>query len=168
MLIVEDLHWCDESSLEFIGDLLARGRTTSLLVVMTARPEFIPAWPTSRDFETRDLEGLERVHVEHMLAALSGDQTVAPELADRVVERAAGVPLFVEELVRALRESGQLIAGTRGEAIPSSLNGILRARLDRLGPALGLIQTAAVIGMESDPALLNIVCGLDDATLDDV
>jgi predicted ATPase len=161
VLAVEDLHWCDDSTLEFIGLLIARLTELPLALVMTARPEFVPRWPADGPVQNVALDGLARPQVENMLAELSPGTALPPAVSARIVERAAGVPLFVEELARALQETHGLNADT----IPGSLDSLLRARLDRLGHARELIQTAAVIGMESERPLLQKVSGLDDAAL---
>lgn len=170
----EDLHWIDDSSLAFLGVLIERLARLPVLLVMTTRPEFVSPWPARASLHLRTLEPLLRPDVERMLRDLTGGALPTPALAQLIFERAGGVPLFVEELTRSLVESGQLIEnGDRLDArvplrdlsIPGSLHGLLLARLDRLGPARELIQTAAVIGRDAPYRLLHAVAGLDEVTL---
>lgn len=162
VMVVEDLHWCDDSTLEFVGRVIAHLDALPLLLVMTARPEFTAPWPNCKQAQIATLEALPRPDVEHMLAQLSEGEGLPPALRARVIERAGGVPLFVEELARVLLETGAHGA----DAIPGSLDSLLRARLDRLGTARDLIQAAAVIGMQCERPLLQRVSGLDAAELD--
>ncbi|MGQ0620436.1 MAG: AAA family ATPase [Panacagrimonas sp.] len=170
----EDLHWCDESSLEFLGVLLERLPRLPLLLVMTTRLEFSAPWPASGTLNLRSLDPLPLWEVERMLDSLAGGAALAPNLSLLIFERAGGVPLFVEELTRSLIESGQIVehAGQLAArvplgdlAIPVSLHGLLLARLDRLGAARELIQIAAVIGREVPYRLLQLVTGLEEPVL---
>lgn len=174
VIAFEDLHWCDDSSLEFLGVLIERLPRLPILLVMTTRLEFTPPWPTRATLHLHRIEPLPLWEVERMLGALAGAATLAPSLSLLIYERAGGVPLFVEELTRSLIESGQIIERADtwearvplGQlAIPVSLHGLLLARLDRLGTARELIQMAAVIGREIPHRLLQLVAGLDEATL---
>lgn len=174
VLAFEDLHWIDESSLDFLGVLQMRLSRLPVLLVMTTRLEFSAPWPENQTLHLRALEPLPLWEVERMLGALTGGAKLAPALSLLVYERAGGVPLFVEELTRSLIESGQIVEREGqlaprvplGElAVPGSLHGLLLARLDRLGVARELIQIAAVIGREVPLRLLLLVAGLDEARL---
>ena len=174
VLAFEDLHWIDESSLDFLAVLQTRLPRLPVLLVMTARLEFNPPWAENQTLHLRTLEPLPLWEVERMLGALTGGAKRAPALSLLVYERAGGVPLFVEELTRSLIESGQIVEREGqlaprvplGElAVPVSLHGLLLARLDRLGVARELIQIAAVIGREVPLRLLLLVAGLDEARL---
>ena len=175
VLAVEDLHWCDESSLDVIGAVLARVERLPLLLVMTARPEFLPPWPIAAPpLHAYSLDTLEPAEVERMLADLGDGIALAPALRRLILERAGGVPLFVEELLRSLRESGQLTVNEgRLEAnvaagdlhVPATLSSLLRARLDRLGSARELVQVVAVIGAECSYRQLQLVSMLGETDL---
>lgn len=169
VIVFEDLHWADDSSLEVLTLLLDRLADQPILLLMTARTEFVPRWPANPQPSTQLLDPLPRDDVEHMLDSLTPDTPLSDPLKTLIRERAGGVPLFVEELARALLDSGQLIEREKQLAldipyqqlaIPDSLQGLLMTRLDRLGPARDLIQTAAVIGRELSYRLIELVSAL--------
>jgi len=161
VLVVEDLHWCDASSLELLGRLVAQGATARVLLLMTARPGFEPPWPARENTTTLSLPRLTKRQARDMIAALDGGSLPAGTL-DALVARADGVPLFVEELTKSLVQPG----AARGvEAIPATLADSLMARLDQLPTAKDVAQRAAVLGREFSYPLLAAVSGLDEATL---
>lgn len=167
VLVFEDLHWSDEASLAFLGALMSDLASRPILLLMTARTEFGPPWPPRMPLARCVLDPLPQADVNRMLSDLTERAPLSPALAALVHERAGGVPLFVEELARELIETAHSASGVLPDArsVPASLHGLLLARLDRLGPARELIQTAAVIGREVPHALLQAVAGLDDSTL---
>lgn len=162
MLVFEDLHWADDSTLDGLGLLLKQLTDMPVLLLMSARTEFVPRWLQHRWLRFQTLDPLPPADVERMLDTLGDQGAVPPALRALVLQRAGGVPLFVEELSRALIESG----APNLHSIPTSLRALLMARLDRLGPARELIQTAAVVGREVAHRLLAPVSGLDAASLD--
>jgi len=174
VIAFEDLHWTDASSLDLLGVLLEQLATVPLLLMMTARPEFTSPWPARSHFAAATLHPLRAAHAGQMVGSLSGDRPLPAAVHKTLLERAGGVPLFVEELTKSLLESGQLVERD-GElelqsmieqlSIPSTLQGSLMARLDRLGAARDLIQTAAVIGNEIPHLLLQLVADLDEPQL---
>ena len=159
LLVVEDAHWADPSTLEAVH-LIVRG-SSPVLVVLSARPEFAD----STQFQPQ---------AHFTLARLTGDQArelveLLPESAeiypaqfDALVERADGVPLFLEELARGLAEGADL----PGEALPTTLAEVITTRLDRVGEAKRVAQAAAVIGRVFDRPLLIAATGIDVPTLD--
>lgn len=175
ILVFEDLHWMDASSLTLLGTLLERLADAPLLLLMSARPEFLAPWALRPPLSLLALHPLAADAAARIVRTVSGGRALPPDAEAMLIERAGGVPLYLEELTKALLESGQLIE--TGEAwqpgnplqtlrVPDSLQGSLMARLDRLGPARELIQIAAVIGREVSRRLLLLVSGLDEAELD--
>ncbi len=161
VLLVEDLHWCDPSSLELLGHLIAQSATARVLLLATARPEFTPVWPARSNLTTVQLARLTKRQARDMVTALGGPELPADTL-DALVARADGVPLYVEELTKAVVEPG----AARGlETIPATLADSLMGRLDRLSASKEVAQRAAVLGREFAYPLLAATAGLDDATL---
>lgn len=174
VVVIEDLHWADTSSIDCLMLLMERLASQPILLLATARPEFAPPWPGGARFATIRLEPLPGEDVSQMLEGLTRGRRVAEPLRRFAFERSGGVPLFVEELIRTLVESGQLVdsdgqlglaPGVRPDGIPHSLRALLMARLDRLGAARDLLHTASAIGREFSYALLERVCGLDAVRL---
>src|SRR5262245_4409327 len=161
VLLVEDLHWCDASSLELLGRIIAQSATARVLFVATARPEFTPPWPTRSNLTTLQLARLTKRQAREMVTTLLGE-TVPAETLEALITRADGVPLYVEELTKAVVERG---ATRSADAIPTTLAGSLMARLDRLSTAKEVAQRAAVLGREFGYWLLAAVADMDDAGL---
>ena len=155
IVATEDLHWADPSTLELIQLLVEQGATARLLLLYTARPEFHARWPLRAHHTQITLNRLSARNVRMMVEEVAARKALSQETVAAVVERTGGVPLFVEELMRAVLES----ADTRlaGREIPVTLHDSLMARLDRLGPAKEVIQVGAVIGSEFSYELLHAV-----------
>jgi tetratricopeptide (TPR) repeat protein len=154
-IVLEDLHWADASTLEVVQLLVEQRPTAHLLLLCTARPEFHPQWPLRAHHTQITLNRLSARNVREMIAQVAARHALAGETVDTVIERTGGVPLFVEELTRAVLESGG--AKLAGREIPVTLHDSLMARLDRLGPAKEVIQIGAVIGSEFSYELLHAV-----------
>ncbi|TFG95184.1 MAG: hypothetical protein E4H11_05450, partial [Myxococcales bacterium] len=163
LLVVEDLHWADPSTLELLGILTDQVATTQVLILLTARPEFRPPWgPRSHVTQTM-LGRLPRAHTMQMIERLSGGRSLPAQVLDQLVARSDGIPLFAEELTKTVLESG----GTSGDehegsrsaslAVPATLQDSLMARLDRLGSAKGVAQLAATLGRQFSYELLSAV-----------
>lgn len=170
LLVLEDVHWSDPSTLEFLARLARRVGEKRLLVMVTLRPELQPGWFKHDSIEQIFVQPLERDLVDEMIRELLGAASAPEKFVDWLVDRSGGVPLFVEELIRTLREGGQLTQALSGvfdlgDDIPLTLQGVLTGRLDRLGPAKRVAQVASVIGREFDVGLLKRVIGLDEARL---
>jgi len=161
VLLIEDLHWCDPSSLELLGHLVAQGQTAHLLLLATARPEFTPPWPAGEHLTTLPLARLSERETRDMVMTLAGEALPGPIL-DALVARADGVPLYVEELTRSVVEPG---TAHSVEAIPATLADSLMGRLDRLSATKEVAQRAAVLGREFAYPLLAAVAGLEEAAL---
>jgi tetratricopeptide (TPR) repeat protein len=176
VLIVEDLHWADPSTIELVGLLVAQVPMVPVLLIITQRPDFEPSFASQPHLAVLPLNALSQKHVDSMVASLAGGKTVPRNIRDHVLERADGVPLFIEELTRSVLESDLLEEGDTGWettdplphfAVPDTLQDTLEARLDRLGPAREIAQLAAAIGRDFSQALLAEVSGMDPAELDE-
>ena len=161
-LAIEDVHWADPTTVDFIRGIAERGAQVPLLLLVTARPEFRPPWGMRSHHTTISLAPLDRSQVQEMVAELSARHALSKQIVDGVTERTGGVPLFIEEVTRLLLERGEQ-GGV--QAIPPTLQQSLMARLDRLGPAREVAQIGAVIGRDFSYALLRAVAGMDDAGL---
>jgi predicted ATPase len=176
LALYEDVHWIDPTTLEALGLLIERVQRLRALVLITHRPEFVPPWSGHAHVTQLSLARLTRRHGGAMVAKLAGGKALPGEVLDEIVARTDGIPLFVEELTKAVLESGLLEdAGDRFElagslpqlAIPSTLQDSLMARLDRLAPVKEVAQAAAVIGREFDHRLLAAVASLPERRLND-
>lgn len=155
LLVVEDLHWADPSTLELLKQFIDQERDAPMLTVLTARPEFQPPWQ-ERLVDTLKLHVLDNDETEVLIAAVAPD--ILPSTARSIVERSDGIPLFAEELARAVSDNDQ-------SAIPSTLQDLLAARLDGMGEAKKAAQTASAIGREFSFDLLQRISGLDQDAL---
>jgi predicted ATPase len=162
VLVFEDLHWADPTTLDVLRGLAERGALAPLFIVATARPEFRPPWSIRSHHGTISLAPLDRSQVRAMVTELSARHALPQEVIEDVAARTGGVPLFVEEVTRLLLERGEQ-GGIH--AIPPTLQQSLTARLDRLGPAREIAQIGAAIGRNFSYALLRSVAGMEDAPL---
>ena len=162
VLILEDLHWADPTTLDVLRGIAERGALAPLFVFLTARPEFRPSWGARSHHSAISLVPLDRYQVRHMVEELAARRALAKEVIEGVTERSGGVPLFVEEVTRLLLERGEQ-GGT--QAIPPTLQQSLTARLDRLGPAREVAQIAAVIGRGFSYPLVRAVAKMEDEAL---
>jgi predicted ATPase len=174
LFILEDLHWTDPTTLEWLHLLIDQTPTASMLVLLTGRPHFQPAWHHRSYITEITLNHLSHAQVEQIVAGIAEGKTFPAEVLAQIVEKTDGVPLFVEELTKALLESGQLravdghyaLTGAFSTfAIPATLQDSLMARLDRLVTAKAVAQYAAVIGRQFAYAVLSTGSQLDEATL---
>lgn len=166
LLVVEDLHWADEGTLRLIGMLVDHLPISRILLLLTHRPEFVAPWGTRTHVSQLSMDRLPEREAERIVSRVAAGAALPPQVVRRIVERADGVPLFVEELTKAVLEAGAAGAGAAEVIIPATLQDSLAARLDRLGAAKRLVQIAATIGREFPRALLATVAGLDEAELD--
>jgi class 3 adenylate cyclase len=162
VVVVEDLHWADPSTLELLQVVAERAASTSALLVLTARPEFHPPWAAAAHHTTIALGRLTRADARSMVErATTG---LSRDVVDVLVDRTDGVPLFVEELTRLVVESGE---EADAQAIPSTLSDSLMARLDRLGPAKEVAQVGAVVGRDFGYDLVRAVLAISEDDLRD-
>jgi predicted ATPase/class 3 adenylate cyclase len=155
VMVTEDLHWVDPSTLELVQMLVERGPIPQFLLLCTARPEFRVPWTPNKTHAHITLNQLSLRNARIIVERLSALKGLSKKAIDAVVERTGGVPLFVEELTRAVLESSDNEFIKR--VIPVSLNDLLMARLDRLGPAKVVAQLGAVIGSEFSYELIQAV-----------
>ena len=175
LVVCEDLHWSDPSTLELLGLLIDQAPMLRLLLVLTFRPSFNPPWPTARSYLSPiALARLGGRNTRDLVANAVGAAKLPERVLDEIAARADGVPLFAEELARSVIESGLLVESRgrlelRGRladlAIPTTLQGSLMARLDRLSTAKAVAQLAATLGREFPYALLEAVADLDVPSL---
>jgi class 3 adenylate cyclase/predicted ATPase/ribosomal protein L40E len=174
VLVVDDLHWIDPSSKELFGLLLEQIQATPMLLLFTARPTAAPPWPQGSNLTHLALQPLTRQQVGAMIEQIAGGARLPPDVRRQVVTKTDGVPLFVEELTKAVLESDLLRdnAASPGRpaerelAIPSTLQDSLMARLDRLGPHKVIAQVAAVLGREFSHALLAAVADTEEGAVE--
>jgi hypothetical protein len=155
VIAIEDLHWADPSTLELIDLLIQQCKKAPLMLLDTARPEFRAGWQASAHHVQITLNPLNTNSSRTMAESVAGQTTLSEETITTIVERTGGVPLFVEDLTRAVLESDNLKAAARD--IPATLQDSLIARLDRLGPAKEVIQIGAVIGSEFSYEVLRAI-----------
>ncbi len=174
MLLLEDLHWADPSTLEFLETAVSRLQQSPILIALTARPEFSAAWIAGPRVTRMELGGLDRAGAESLVAQSIGGKSLPPEVVDQILRRADGVPLFIEETTRAIVDSHVFHdAGSRYELkeplpatlVPVTLQDALMARLDRLETAKPIVQLGAVIGREFAYELLRAASEEDESTL---
>src|SRR5579863_2250967 len=176
LMIFEDVHWADPTSVELLTLTIERLQTLPILLVITLRPDYQPPWAGQPHVTTLPLNRLGRRERTSLVQHITGGKALPAELLDQIVERTDGVPLFVEELTKALLESEQLHEGRdryvleqpmQQLAIPTTLQASLMARVDRLGSAREVLQIGAAIGREFSYEVLAAVAGLPDAVLQD-
>jgi predicted ATPase/class 3 adenylate cyclase len=162
LFVVEDLHWVDASTLEFLGQFVAEFPHDRILTLFTFRPEFKPPW-TALDHQTSlALTRLTRRQVGDLMRNKAGAD-LSDALVEKVYDRAGGVPLFVEEFTKMVQEAAMLDEGSTGaqalpaREIPSTLQDLVMARLDRMESGRELAQLAAVLGREFSYELLSAV-----------
>jgi predicted ATPase len=174
LFILEDLHWTDPTTLELLNLLIDQTPTASMLVLLTCRPRFQPAWHHRSYITEMTLNHLSHTQVEQIVTGVTDGKTLPQEVLAQIVEKTDGVPLFVEELTKAVLEAGVLqevdghyaLTGSFSAfAIPATLQDSLMARLDRLVTAKAVAQYAAVIGRQFPYNLLQAVSQLDESTL---
>ncbi len=162
VLVVEDLHWIDPSTLEMLQTLVDQGATAPVLLIGTARPEFRPTWTPRGHHAQITLNRLNSRQTRELVMAAISEAGLADGIIDAVVMRTDGVPLFAEELTRLILD-GQAQAETHN--IPPTLLDSLATRLDRLGRAKQVAQLASVLGREFSYELLHAVSPAPEAQL---
>jgi len=172
LIIFEDLQWADATTLEYVRRLIEDTQQPSVMMLMTGRPEFNPVW--ERSVRTLELSRFDGTEIKKLIARVAKDWFLPREASDLIGAAADGVPLYVEELTKAVLESGALVdRGDKFELagslpphlVPESLHDSLVARLDRLGPAKEIAQHASVIGRRFQYSLLARVVNLKEKDL---
>ena len=173
LMIVEDAHWIDPTSLEVFGRTVDQIKTLPGLLIVTFRPEFNAPWAGRSHVMSLALNRLGERETAAIIARLVGNKELPADVMAEIVERTDGIPLFVEEMTKAVLEAESEGAARRTAAavplsalaVPASLHASLMARLDRLGPAKEVAQVGAAIGREFSHALLAAVVRKPEAAL---
>jgi predicted ATPase len=175
LLLFEDVHWADPSSLEALGRLVDAIVALRVLLLVTFRQEFAAPWIGRPQVTALTVNRLAPRETSMLIERVARGVPIAEKLQRHIMGRADGIPLFVEEMTKAALEArgeghaAHTNASTSSPAlaVPASLHASLMARLDRLGSAKGVAQIGAAIGREFSHALLKLVTGLDDSELGD-
>jgi class 3 adenylate cyclase len=169
LVVWEDRQWADPSTLELHGVFMERTATAPLLTVLTFRPEFTPPWGNRPHLTTLTLSRLERGQIETMVERITKGTSLPVEVLRQVVDKTDGVPLFGEELTKAVLESEFDVGARRAVplplSIPATLHDALMARLDRLSTAKEIAQLGATLGREFPYELLQAVAPWNAPTL---
>lgn len=174
VLAIEDMHWADPSTIELVGRLLARAPVPGLLTVLTSRPSFRPPWPASERFSEVVVDRLARPVAAELADRVAGGRALPAALVERILDRADGVPLYVEQITRSMLESDrvrvfpdrvEVVEGVDRDVIPATIHDSLMARLDRLGPGRALAQLAATVGRTFHYELVRDLGLLDEEGL---
>lgn len=174
VLVLEDLHWSDPSTFQFLELLVAAAGTTRLLAMLTFRPVFEPPWAPRRHLTRIDLVRLRDDDARRILDQLTDGKPLPRDVERQLLERSDGVPLFLEEMTKAILESGLLVLrGERWEltrpmdapVIPATLRDSLMARLDHFASVKEVAQLASAIGRQFSYEMLSALAGIPEPTL---
>jgi predicted ATPase len=174
LMILEDAHWADPTSLEAFGRAVMDAISAlDVLLIVTYRPEFEPPWIGQPHVTTLTLNRLGQGEIAAMIDAVTGNKPLPASIRQDIVERTDGIPLFIEEMTKAVLEASGQEGAERAVAsipvpslaVPASLHASLMARLDRLGSAKEVAQIGAVIGREFSHALLVAVARKEEGAL---
>jgi class 3 adenylate cyclase/predicted ATPase len=174
LMIFEDAHWTDPTSLELVGRIVDRIEALRVLLVVTFRPEFEPPWIGLPHVTAVTINRLGRRHIEAIIDRIVGNKFLSPDIREDLIDRTDGIPLFIEEITKAILEAESEEDARRTTAaipspkleIPATLHASLMARLDRLGPAKELAQIGSAIGREFSHTLIEAVARKPQADLD--
>jgi predicted ATPase len=174
IVLIEDLHWIDADSKAVIERLIDGVTTQRILLLMTFRPEFDHVWGAKSNYNQLRLEPLPRDEAESVVSAMLGHDGSVRGLASLIAERTDGVPLFMEEMVQSLAQSGALQGlpgaySVHGQItkfrVPPTVQSVIAARIDRLAPDdRWLLQNAAVVGRHVSLSILASIASLDEGT----
>ena len=183
LLVWEDLHWADPSTLELVERIIPQVETAPLLMLVTFRSEFEPPWPMRTYMTALSLDRLASVQTEEMVANVVSQKILPAELVQQLVAKTDGIPLFIEELTKMVIDSGvlqnqqnqqdqhgqhgqyQLSARLPPLAIPATLQDSLMARLDQLAPVREIAQLAASLGREFSYRMIQAIAPVDETIL---
>lgn len=175
LAIVEDFHWADPTTTALLAELVDQVEQFSALLIISSRPEKGLLWLSHPYVTTQLLNGLDRSEATILVRHIAGEREFAEAVVSRIVDRAAGVPLFIEELTRSVLESIALEEADHGsesarrpagDPLPTSLKALLMAKLDQLGPGKEAAQASSVIGREFSFDTLQNVSGLPATRLE--
>jgi class 3 adenylate cyclase/predicted ATPase len=174
VFVVEDIHWADPSTLEFVDQLVQHAPGTRMLALVTTRPQLVPPWVEQPHVTSIILEQLTDDQVRDVVEGITGGKALPAEVLHHITGKTDGVPLFVEELTKAILEADllretdrhyELTGPLSSLAIPTTLQDSLMARLDRLATGKDVAQLAAVLGREFTFELLSAVSPVADEVL---
>jgi len=176
LMVWEDLHWSDPTTRESLDLFIDRVSTLRVMMILTFRPEFTAPWLGRSHVTMLNLDRLPPRQRAEMIVHLTGGKALPQEIADHIVDRTDGVPLFIEELTKSVVESG-LVEEADGHyaatgpvaplAIPTSLQASLLARLDRLATSREIAQIGAALGRSFSHELISAVAQVPQRQLDD-
>jgi class 3 adenylate cyclase/tetratricopeptide (TPR) repeat protein len=176
MLVFEDLHWIDEGSQAMLRGLVEGFSGTRTLLLANYRPEYTPPWSADPCWQALELAPLRQEDTRELLRDLAGEDPSLDGLDEPIHERTGGNPFFIEEIVRELAESGylqgeqgayRLARPIEGARVPVTVQAVLAARIDRLGPeAKQLLQVASVLGKEVSGEALGMAAGLEEEAME--
>jgi hypothetical protein len=169
LCIFEDAHWLDPSTLELLEPIISRIDHARVLLIVSCRPEFRPTWMTHANTTMHSLTRLSHTEVKAMIRDILRGGSMPQPLLDQIIEKADGVPLFIEELTNSMLSAPLRTRGTFERAaqpallrVPDTLSDALMERLDRVAPSRRLAQIAAVIGREFSYDLLSAASQIDE------
>ncbi len=174
LFILEDLHWMDATTIELLDLLIEQVPTASILAVLTCRPDFQPPWGLKSHLTPIALNRLPRLQIAMLVERVAEGKRLPDAVIQHLIEKTDGVPLYIEEMTKALLESGHLTEHDTGYelteplatlSIPATLQDSLMARLDHLDSAKGVAQLGATIGRQFPYDLLQAVSPLDETSL---
>lgn len=174
VVILEDLHWADPSTIDLLRNLVAANLPLRVLILLSARLEFHAPWDQASLCSEILLDSLLGKEAETLIRSVSFDKPMPPELVRQICSRSAGNPLFLEEVTLSVMESPSLVERDKAwellqpfsaDLVPSSVEAALMSRLDHLGSAKSLLQLAATLGREFSLDLLQAVASMDRITL---
>ncbi|MEM7544671.1 MAG: AAA family ATPase [Pseudomonadota bacterium] len=167
LLVVEDVHWCDPTTLELLDHIIRmRVPTLRLMIVLTARSEFLPTWPDEHYITNIKMKRFSPAAAETFIAALCDGSKLPEHIRQEIIRRGDRVPLYLEEVFKAASENFAIITQQSTEnsgkyvnplGVPNSLASSLMERLDRLGPVKTVAQTASAVGQSFPAGLLEQV-----------
>ena len=176
LMVVEDAHWADPTTLEVLDLLIDRVRDMPLLVIVTHRPEFQPKWVGHGHVTALALSRLSRAQSAAVVSRLAGGKRLPAQLLEQIIAKTDGVPLFVEEMTKSILETDKLkdagdhyayVGSAVSVTIPATLRDSLMARLDRVMPVKEIAQIGSAIGREFSYELIAAVAPIPTAALDD-
>jgi class 3 adenylate cyclase/predicted ATPase len=171
LLILEDLHWTDPTTLEFLALLIDHIPTASISILLTCRPTFQPSWSHRTNLTEITVHRLSNMQAEQMVEKVTESRSLPPAVLQQLIEKSDGVPLYLEEMTKAILESGhlkevngryELVGSLASLAIPATLQDSLMARLDQLGTAKRIAQLGATLGRTFTYDLLQAVSSLGE------
>ena len=173
LMILEDAHWIDPTSLESLGRMIERLKRLPILYVITYRPEFNAPWVGESHVSALSLNRLSDREASRIVASIAGNKALPGDVMTDIVERSDGIPLFIEEMTKAVLEAESegdakrvvAAAPSHKSSVPASLHASLMARLDRLGSAKGVAQVGAAIGRTFSHQLLAAIARESESEL---